>query len=202
MTKKVEHCSEALESLADFVDEFSPLVNACMVDFITRDVFGRLVPRPIGEELLQMSAEEVARMPKRLEEGGWRGSHGEVDKLMARLAEHGLDSLGVVEEWKETDVEEEQGDGGGDPSTVLKHLDRIMGDKKMHEVLRFAGAIHGWRSDRRGGFFLRTLVDLGSGKGYLGQILSSVLCCDVLAVDAAEGNTHGAEKRAKNLDVS
>ena len=44
-------------------------------------------------------------------------------------------------------------------------------------------------------------VDLGSGKGYLGQILSSVLGRNVLAVDAAEGNTKGAERRGRNLEV-
>ena len=48
---------------------------------------------------------------------------------------------------------------------------------------------------------IRNLVDLGSGKGYLSQALSKLYHLNVLAIDASQGNTAGAQKRMKNLDV-
>ena len=44
-------------------------------------------------------------------------------------------------------------------------------------------------------------MDLGSGKGYLSQTLSKLYNLNVLAIDASQGNTDGAQKRIKNLDV-
>ena len=45
------------------------------------------------------------------------------------------------------------------------------------------------------------LVDLGSGKGYLSQILATFHNLEILAIDAKEGNTEGAMKRVQNLEV-
>lgn len=42
-----------------------------------------------------------------------------------------------------------------------------------------------------------TLVDLGSGKGYLSQAMTRFYGMDVMAVDAKKGNSEGAEKRRR-----
>ncbi len=44
-------------------------------------------------------------------------------------------------------------------------------------------------------------MDIGSGKGYLSHIMSEVFLVNVLGIDAAEGNTLGAQKRQKSLEV-
>ena len=44
---------------------------------------------------------------------------------------------------------------------------------------------------------IQILVDIGSGKGYLSQILAQVYRFKILAVDSATGNTEGADKRSK-----
>ena len=45
------------------------------------------------------------------------------------------------------------------------------------------------------------MVDLGSGKGYLSHVMSSVFGFDVVAIDASAGNIKGAKKREDNLEV-
>ena len=126
-----EECASSLSLLSSFVEEFSPMLNVCMVDFIVEDVFAAHLGGQMGQELLEMGPEEVLALPRRLETGRWRESKGTIDGLMARLLEHSLERLGMVEEIEHK--EEEDG--------ILKNLDRIMGEKKMHEVVRFASSI-------------------------------------------------------------
>ena len=50
---------------------------------------------------------------------------------------------------------------------------------------------------------VKCLVDVGSGKAYLSQVLAALqqdLC--LLAIDSQSGNLKGAQKRSKNLEVS
>lgn len=48
---------------------------------------------------------------------------------------------------------------------------------------------------------IKSVVDLGSGKGYLSQALTKIFGLNVLAIDASQGNTDGNQKRSQNLEV-
>ena len=86
---------------------------------------------------------------------------------------------------------------------LLSNFDRIMGEKKMHEVMVMSDAV----SRMAATLDLGNVVDLGSGKGYLSGMLASMPPCGgrerlrILAVDSQAGNTEGAKKRSKNLEV-
>ncbi len=197
--RKLASCNAALAKAADLLDEFRLLVDSCMVDFIVEDAFKTRLPPDLAEELLSLTDEEVAGMPRRMREGGWRdGRLEKLDQVMERLTGCTLEGLGVLDEWPETEDQDEDVEDAR--LRLLRNLDRIMGEKKMHEVIRFSRTIHTKCLNHDSS--VDTFVDLGSGKGYLDQILASVLGCDVLGVDAAEINSHGAEKRSKNLEVN
>ena len=85
-----------------------------------------------------------------------------------------------------------------DPS-LLAHFDSFMSEKKMHEVLKMSQCV-AELCQRMGN--VKCLVDVGSGKAYLSQVLAALkpdLC--LLAIDSQSGNLKGAQKRSKNLEV-
>ena len=50
---------------------------------------------------------------------------------------------------------------------------------------------------------VNSLVDVGSGKAYLSQVLSAMQKhLAILAIDSQSGNLKGAQKRSANLEVS
>lgn len=62
---ELARCSEAVTKLADFLIEFSPLINVCMVDFITDNLFSKVLSRDVADELSQLTDEQIIRMPER-----------------------------------------------------------------------------------------------------------------------------------------
>ena len=62
-----------------------------------------------------------------------------IDGLVKRIREHFLESLDVLTA-KETFLVEDNGDNRS-RLNILEHLDRIMADKKMHEVVVLARAL-------------------------------------------------------------
>ena len=84
-----------------------------------------------------------------------------------------------------------------DPS-LLAHFDSFMSEKKMHEVLKMSQCVAELCQSAN----VKCLVDVGSGKAYLSQVLAALkpdLC--LLAIDSQSGNLKGAQKRSKNLEV-
>ena len=58
-------CTEAVTKLADFLYEFSPLINVCMVDFITKNVFSEILSPDVAYELSHLTDEQIIQMPER-----------------------------------------------------------------------------------------------------------------------------------------
>jgi hypothetical protein len=59
------HCSEALVKLTNFLTEFSPLINVCMVDFITKDVFSSVLSPDVADELSELTDDQIIALPER-----------------------------------------------------------------------------------------------------------------------------------------
>ena len=68
----------------------------------------------------------------------------------------------------------------------------------MHEVAILSDSIFGLSKM----LSIQRIVDLGSGKGYLSQILATFHSLQILAIDSQEGNTEGSMKRVLNLEVN
>ncbi|XP_041453190.1 methyltransferase-like protein 25 [Lytechinus variegatus] len=72
---------------------------------------------------------------------------------------------------------------------------RIMSKKKSHEVASMAQK----SADILSVTGIKQVIDIGSGKGYLGQFLSMQYGINVVSVDSSETNTNGALKRNNRL---
>ena len=189
----IEKCEEALSRLSDLLLKFDPVINVCMVDFIIKDIFSTSLDEELALELLTLTEQEITRLPL-------RACGGKPDPS-TRLGEVINDILAASPEAQDLlTAKEALLPGNVNRDSVLRHFDRIMGEKKTHEVVEFGEFIAEFVGLRDGGGHNQTLVDLGSGKGYLSQIMATFFPCDVLAIDAKSTNTKGAEKRAKNLE--
>ena len=176
----------SLACLVNHLDLYYSLANTSMVDFIVSDMFSTL-PDIIQLELLGMDDEDIAAIPTKLMTG--EASDTPLGKMVAGLKRHSLEELGLVKDWDTpTDDDDYKID-------TVEFLDKIMPEKKMHEVLLMSkfvselSACHG----------VTSLVDMGSGKGYLSQLLSAWYRLPVLALDYQVVNTRGAERRGRNL---
>ena len=56
--KDIESYRRALRKLADFLTANEKVVNACMVDFVTKDTFGKVIPESVGRNLLSLNEEQ------------------------------------------------------------------------------------------------------------------------------------------------
>ena len=112
-----------------------------------------------------------------------------LDELLNEMSGLTLEQLNVT-----TDLDSLKSE---DPS-LLAHFDTFMSEKKMHEVLKMSQCVTELCSSHN----VKCLVDVGSGKAYLSQVLAAMQqdSC-LLAIDSQSGNSKGAQKRSKNLEV-
>lgn len=189
----MDQLKNSLDVMTQVLRSHLELVNTCMVEFIVKDMFS-LLPLHIGCELLSLSDEQLASLPSLLFEESAELEEElslcpELSSVLTRLRGCRMESLGVVSS-DGTPGEEEEEDASG-----LQHWDRIMAEKKTHEVERMSRYV-GKLVTRHN---ISCLVDLGSGKAYLSQVISSLYNIPVLAIDGKESNTQGAQKREKKL---
>ena len=176
--------TEALDNLVTLLTPQMELVSTCMVDMIDQDLFS-ILPVTIQAELLTLSEENLSKLPSFLFTAvDISEDTPQLNEILKKLRQHSLESLGLV-------TDEECDDDPG----LLEFWDKIMSEKKTHEVCEMAKfVIHHVQK-----YNIESLVDLGSGKAYLSQVLSTMHNIPVLAIDSKEGNTRGAEVREKNL---
>ena len=83
-------------------------------------------------------------------------------------------------------------------TSLLAHFDHFMSQKKMHEVLMMSELLSALCEHAK----VTNLVDVGSGKAYLSQVLAAMRRnLQILAIDSQKGNLQGAQKRSANLEV-
>ena len=59
------HCSEALVKLSEFLIEYKPIINICMVDFISKQLFSSVLSRDVADELSQLTDDQIVAMPEK-----------------------------------------------------------------------------------------------------------------------------------------
>ena len=185
----IEYLKQSLNTMTHMLGSHMDLVNTCMVEFIVKDMFS-LLPLNIRSELLCLSDDLLASLPSLLFEEFPVSEERmrmcpELMAVVTSLRECRMEILGIV---SEEDIHHEEGNG-------LEHWDRIMAEKKTHEVDRMSRFVKQLVSQHN----ICCLVDLGSGKAYLSQVISSLHSIPVLAIDGKQTNTEGAQKREKKL---
>ncbi|KAF0306511.1 Methyltransferase-like protein 25 [Amphibalanus amphitrite] len=174
---------EALLGAAACLEPLLPLANSCMVSFITEDQWRRLVPGPLAAALLQLPAEQLLRLPAAAPD---QLPAGPLRQLAEQLGRHRLSGCGVLSPPPPVSA------------AALPLMDQFFSDKKLHEVDRMAATVAHLAAT--GG--VGQVVDLGSGKGYLSSMLALQHGLDVLAVEANEVHSHGAQKVNANIKKS
>jgi len=185
---------KALKAVASVVGKHHALVTACMVDFISKDVFS-LVDPGLAEEVLTMSEQQLRALPLLYLGDTPSDAPPNVAAFARQLSEHTLEGVAIS---REAFLRRHLGAAGADED-LMKYFDKFMSDKKMHEVVLMSQVV--LQMSKR--FDVDTLLDLGSGKAYLSQVVTARAESPnlrVLAVDASSTNSTGAELRSKKLE--
>ena len=120
-----------MSCLLSHLDSYHSLVNTSMVEFIVSDLFSML-PGDVQTELIAMDDDQIAAIPTKLLEND--DSDTAVGDVVAGLKKHSLEMLGLVRDWEESP-------GDGEDVNMVQFLDRIMPQKKMHEVCQMSKVI-------------------------------------------------------------
>lgn len=189
--------SSALTKLATLITKYHDLINVCMVDFVTKSIFENVVPLELKANLEGLNDDQIRVLPEKFfnDESVSTSGIQPIDKLISELREHTLESLGVVR--SKAELLTSLKSCHLNANTSIKYFDKFMSDKKMHEVVVMSEVVDYLRCNTH----VKTLIDLGSGKAYLSQVLSATSQnLRILAIDSSEINSHGAKKRSDRLD--
>ena len=188
MVPEIEAIQTSLSKMIGLLESRMEICDTCMVDFITLNLFG-LLPQPLQEELYTLETDSLVLLPALLHDEVSLTKFSHCPELMSTvtlLRESRMEAMDLVSESEP---------GGGAGLTSLTNWDKIMSAKKTHEVDQMSGYLSRLVSQHN----ISSLVDLGSGKAYLSQVLSSLHNIPVLAVDGRDTNTRGADLRSSNL---
>ena len=58
-------CESALETLAEFLKNHRSIFDGCMVDFITKDIFDKVLEKALQNDLLKLNQQEIIELPGR-----------------------------------------------------------------------------------------------------------------------------------------
>ena len=188
MVPEIEAIQTSLSKMIGLLESRMEICDTCMVDFITLNLFG-LLPQPLQEELYTLETDSLVLLPALL--------HDEVSLTKFSHCPELMSTVTLLRERKmeAMDLVSEPGPDRGARLTSLTNWDKIMSAKKTHEVDQMSGYLSRLVSQHN----ISSLVDLGSGKAYLSQVLSSLHNIPVLAVDGRDTNTRGADLRSSNL---
>lgn len=175
------------DELAAFLREFSSLTECHLVNFITHDLFSNLLPPDLGDLLLQLSDEELAQLPScqlidTLITTDRADQFRPLIDFLQKCGRFSIESIlkddPILKDcWSQTD----------DICQKRKlKLDYCTDEKKSHEVEEMASAV-ATMADMIG---TDLIVDIGSGRGYLGSLLAMYYGMRVLGFDSSDCNTH------------
>ncbi|XP_022093987.1 methyltransferase-like protein 25 isoform X2 [Acanthaster planci] len=198
-----QRVEETLEKFVSFVDRHQWVIIVNTVSFFTEKMWERIIVPHFGDvarQIIHLTEGEIARLPT-----GHLPRQNDKERELSAIhlfieecLEHRLENTNVL--CNVDGVLNELGSGKSQIqdkelsslSTVkLVQPRALMNIKKSHEVKEMASfaaklaLIHE----------VQKVVDIGSGKGYLGQYLSLQCGLDVIGIDSSDSNTHGAIDR-------
>ncbi|XP_076438925.1 uncharacterized protein LOC143277871 [Babylonia areolata] len=166
--------------LFSFLSHYHWIHDLHLTQFFESRVWDHM-PAEWIETLTAMSVEELNGLPFQSNEDKQTGRHLG-DSLTSFL--HEASRLGGCR-WRAS--------GAPPPPTpVSNDLRKGMSAKKLHEVERMASLVHQVAVESG----CNVVVDVGSGLGYLGQVLHKSYGLSVIGLESSEGHSDGAEKRA------
>jgi hypothetical protein len=176
----------SLAKLIAFVQKYQWVYNIKVTHLFKTKIWDR-IPIDWYEFLSSLSEEELSSLPD------WSPTHPSCPAhCPGTLLEYILNcqklSIGR-EQLNERNMVEE------DVSSVWKEISRGMNPKKLHEVSRMAKYVNEVCTKVK----CRTVVDVGSGLGYLGQCLSAKYGLQVVGLEREEGRVESAARRTGKI---
>ena len=143
----------SLSKMISLLEYQHEIVDTCMVDFITQNIFERL-PEAIQGELLELEDDSLILLPALLhdEQLMLPSSCPQLSQVLSDLRDCKMEALGLITEQQEDNL--------GSAESSLCNWDKMMTEKKTHEVDRMSQ----WISNSVSRQNLSSIVDLGSGK--------------------------------------
>ena len=150
---EVEGIQTSLSKMISLLKYQHEIVDTCMVDFITQNIFERL-PEAIQGELLELEDDSLILLPALLhdEQLMLPSSCPQLSQVLSDLRDCKMEALGLITEQQEENL--------GSAESSLCNWDKMMTEKKTHEVDRMSQ----WISNSVSRQNLSSIVDLGSGK--------------------------------------
>lgn len=207
---KLHHVEHCLWKLTEFLNPYLPLANTNVTDFITDNQWKNYLPENIQQELLELTEDQLLKLPHLNKELNfsenysstagneksqavgeysctWR--HKTLSHLLRDADYYSLQSMNIL-----TNISDLKQKLHLNLETDL-FLTTFMSEKKSHEVKVMSKLCDALCKQ----FAIQTVVDLGSGKGYLGVQLAENYQLRVIGIDASLIHTLGARKRASIL---
>ena len=67
-------CESALETLSEFLKKHRSIFDGCMVDFITKDIFDKVLEKDLQNDLLKLNQQEIIELPGKMMQSDLKGS--------------------------------------------------------------------------------------------------------------------------------
>ncbi|KAF2077858.1 hypothetical protein CYY_000820 [Polysphondylium violaceum] len=170
--------------LADFIKKYSFLFQIRSLDFFVLDVWSKLIPEEWRDPLLSMTDTDAMQFHK-----------GTVvlDTFPQSLKEFIHQAVSL---WMPTGVHRADESQWSLHSFSLETLFIGMSEKKIHEIKRMAEIVHSVAQVLQP----TEMLDIGSGEGYLTQVLSHQFKYSISAVDCSHSFIQGAMKRQSLIE--
>jgi hypothetical protein len=181
----------------DFLFDFSEInengeytENTFLIQFLIHDLWEKKMPKEWKEPILSLNITELSNMVTK----------GEIkENFPESLKQYVSESFKLrLKSYRETNFEKINQDEKNEEYEKLKKLyTRGMSLKKQHEVEKLSELINKISKKTN----TKTIIDIGSGKGYLTQVLSYKYDLNVIGIDNNDLNTKNAQKRINNLET-
>ena len=152
----VEDIQTSLSKMIALLERQFLIVDTCMVDFITKNIFERL-PEGLQGELLELDDDSLILLPALLHDEQLQlpsRSPG-LSRVLSDLRDCKMETRGLITDLQEADIRSDE--------SSLSNWDKMMTEKKTHEVDRMSQ----WISNSVSRQNLSSIVDLGSGKVHI-----------------------------------
>lgn len=185
-TLTLSNVQNSLEELVDYIWPHLDLANLQLMYFITRNHWEEFLCRDLQDELLELNDTELGLLPG----GNLQDSKPCLKEWTNSAQQHSLCNLLRI-----PTLDEYLQDNADYASDVRLRLRHFMNAKKSHEVELTAEVVAVLARKTN----VEQVIDLGSGKGYLGSYLSLRHGLNVVGLDSNSSNTWSAVRRGKKV---
>jgi len=205
MKVSIKQLHTKLDAISSFINTYRTFGEVHMVEFFTKDHWNTLVGCEAQEFLLQKSFSELRQISFELcSKNDCFSYKNNLDKLnnfeefLLHCSTMTLDTLNVLtspDYFNHNCLNEEPQKNREEDLKELITTKEYMNNKKSHEIMKMAPLVSCICSLSG----CRSVIDVGSGKGYLGTYISICHNLKVVGIDIDPGNSAGALFRAEKF---